>query len=407
MNPHFLFISIDGMTDPLGQSQVMPYLAGLSAKGFSITLISCEKKENFSAHGKTVADLLNGAGIAWKHCFYSSKIPLLSQRGNLQKLKKLATDHVKDSKEKFVAHCRSYLPALVGLHLKKKYGIPFIFDMRGFWADERVEGGIWKLKNPLHKSAFHYFKRKEKELIAAADQVVTLTKKAKDTVTSWNPGKTIEVIPCCADLAHFRIKSEAEKIAARKALGIEPWTFVLGYLGSLGTWYMLDEMLDLFAEVLKQKPGAKLFFVTRDDERAILSAAKMRNIPLRSLLVKPASRIEVPGLISTFNAGLFFIRPTFSKTGSSPTKMAELLACGVPVIMNAGVGDCDEIIQNTDCGILVPGFAKEELQKVLPSILALHTKNPEGLRDIAKEHFSLEKGILAYEKIYGKQAEGG
>jgi len=400
MNPSFLFISIDGMTDPLGQSQVIPYLAGLAKKGYAITIISCEKEENFATNQKTIARLLEEADINWKYCFYSRKIPLLSQRGNLQKLKKLAAEYVKNSKGTFITHCRSYLPALVGLHLKKKYGARLIFDMRGFWADERIEGGIWKLKNPLHKSAFYYFKRKEKELIAGADYIVTLTKKAKETVISRSTGKIIEVIPCCADLDHFKIKSPAEKASARKNLGIDPGTFVLGYLGSLGTWYMLDEMLDLFAEVLKQKPDSKLFFVTQDDKLAILAAAKKKNIPVRSLLIKPASRIEVPGFISTFDAGLFFIRPTFSKTGSSPTKMAELLACGIPVIMNTRIGDCDEIIQTTDCGVLISDFTKNELKKAVSSILTLNTKDPEALRRIAENHFSLEKGIASYEKIY-------
>ena len=35
-----LFLSYDGMTDPLGPSQVLPYLVGLAARGHRITLIS-------------------------------------------------------------------------------------------------------------------------------------------------------------------------------------------------------------------------------------------------------------------------------------------------------------------------------------------------------------------------------
>jgi len=42
-----LYISYDGMTDPLGQSQVIPYLIGLSQKGYVITIISCEKEDKF------------------------------------------------------------------------------------------------------------------------------------------------------------------------------------------------------------------------------------------------------------------------------------------------------------------------------------------------------------------------
>ena len=50
-----------------------------------------------------------------------------------------------------LVHCRSYISALVGLKLQKKFGLKFIFDIRGFWADERVDGGIWNLNNPIFK----------------------------------------------------------------------------------------------------------------------------------------------------------------------------------------------------------------------------------------------------------------
>ena len=40
-----LYITYDGMTDPLGQSQVLPYLVGLSEKGYKFTILSFEKKE--------------------------------------------------------------------------------------------------------------------------------------------------------------------------------------------------------------------------------------------------------------------------------------------------------------------------------------------------------------------------
>ena len=39
-----LYLSYDGMTDPLGQSQVIPYLSHIS-ENFKITIISFEKKK--------------------------------------------------------------------------------------------------------------------------------------------------------------------------------------------------------------------------------------------------------------------------------------------------------------------------------------------------------------------------
>ncbi|HXB41977.1 MAG TPA: glycosyltransferase [Bacteroidia bacterium] len=402
MPAQLIFISIDGMTDPLGQSQVIPYLTGLAEKGFNITVISCEKKANFTLNQKQISQHLENAGIKWRYCFYSQKIPVLSQRGNLQKLKALAVTEVKKTGKKTLVHCRSYLPALIGLYLKKKYDTKFIFDMRGFWADERVEGKIWKLKNPVHKTAYKYFKRKEKELIAKADYTVTLTENAKNIVNKWNSEKKIkiEVIPCCTDLSHFKIWNEEEKLSVRKKLHLGADAFVLGYLGSLGTWYMLDEMLDFFIEFQKVNPASVLLFITHDKPEQILKAALKKNIRKNCILIQSAVRKEVPEYVSTFNAGLFFIRPTFSKKGSSPTKMAEILACGIPVITNSGIGDSDEIISESACGIVLDNFTVKNYQTAINDFSKINRNDPEFLRTVAKKYFSLEKGVSSYEKIY-------
>ena len=64
-----------------------------------------------------------------------------------------------------IVHCRSYISALVGLAMKKQFGTKFIFDMRGFWADERIEGGIWKLSHPLYRLIYKFIKKQEKQRV--------------------------------------------------------------------------------------------------------------------------------------------------------------------------------------------------------------------------------------------------
>lgn len=97
------------------------------------------------------------------------------------------------------------------------------------------------------------------------------------------------------------------------------------YLGSIGTWYMLLEMLDCVAVQREREPGAVLLFVTRDDPAPIRAAAAAHGIPDAVLRIKPASRAEVPLLLAAADYGLFFIRPTFSKLGSSPVSLANCL----------------------------------------------------------------------------------
>lgn len=63
-----LYISYDGMTDPLGQSQVLPYLSGIAAAGYKVTLISAEKEEKFLAIRDEIQRICDQAGITSASC---------------------------------------------------------------------------------------------------------------------------------------------------------------------------------------------------------------------------------------------------------------------------------------------------------------------------------------------------
>jgi glycosyltransferase involved in cell wall biosynthesis len=397
-----LFISIDGMTDQLGQSQVLPYLIGLSKKGYSISIVSCEKELNFKKNKETVFAMMTEYNIAWHYCFYSIKVPFISQLKNFFILKRLAIKEVK-SKKFNILHCRSYITAFIGLQLKNKFKTKFIFDMRGFWADERIDGNIWDLRNPIHAILYKYFKRKEIELVENADYIVTLTNNAKNEIESWQLKShlKIEVIPCCADIDHFTISSDEEKLITRSKLNIPENFFVIGYLGSIGTWYMLDEMLDFFKELQKEKPNSIFFFITNDDELGIRNVAESKGISSKCVIVKSAKREEVPAFISCFDIGLFFIKPLYSKKGSSPTKLAEILACGIPLIANTGIGDVDELLLKSNCGILVDYFNKESYVEAINRIGKLNLSK-QFYRDVALTKFSLQSGIELYSTIYNK-----
>src|SRR6185312_823213 len=159
-----LYISYDGMTDPLGQSQVIPYLIGLCDKGFAFTILSFEKKTKYEERKLQIQNLLDSAGIKWSPLIYTKWPPVISTLYDYGRLKRKASQLHQSIKYDLV-HCRSYIPALGGVAFKRKCNLPFIFDMRGFWADERVDGNLWNLNNPLFKTIYRFFKKKEIEFI--------------------------------------------------------------------------------------------------------------------------------------------------------------------------------------------------------------------------------------------------
>lgn len=389
------------MTDPLGQSQVLPYLKGLTKHGYEFHLISFEKFERFNEHKKHIYEICDEAGIHWHPQDYNTQGGLLKTIKQVRKMKKVVSYLY--SKHKFEAvHCRSYISALVGLSLKRKYNLKFIFDMRGFWADERVDGKIWDLKSPIYNKIYHYFKKKELDFINESDYTVSLTEKGKSEIFSWNKinkSTKIKVIPCCVDLVLFDKNKVAPKTLdkVRTDLDIKENQFVLGYVGSIGTWYLLPEMLDYFKELKNTHPNALFLFITADDSTNIIQEAALKGINKESIKTVSVLHKEVPAYIALFDASIFFIKAAYSKKASSPTKQGEIMAMGIPLICNSGIGDTDEIVYKYNSGKVITELNSNTYKD--------HIIQPEKFDAIkisegAASYFSLEEGVNRYLSIY-------
>ena len=397
-----LFLSYDGMTDPLGQSQVLPYLIGLRKKGYNIRLISFEKPERFSAYQTHIQNLCSENQLEWHPLKYTKNPPLLSTIWDVQQLKRLVRKLHAETPIDLV-HCRSYITALVGLRLKQKLNIPFLFDMRGFWADERVDGGIWKLSNPIFRLVYSYFKKKEIQFFKHANYSISLTNRAKEEILSWryfaNHLPKIQVIPCCVDMKKFDPNSisEMKKTELRTKLNISSDVSVVGYVGSIGTWYKLPEMLDFFKVYSASNPTAIFLFVTAENPKNIVEMAMQKGIDSAHLRIVSALYSEVAAYISLFSFSVFFIQSTFSKMASSPTKQGELMAMGIPVVCNTGVGDTDWVVEKFNAGWALPTLNPEAYSKLDWSTFQFdRSKISEG----ANEFYALEKGVNWYSEVY-------
>jgi glycosyltransferase involved in cell wall biosynthesis len=399
-----LYISYDGLTDPLGQSQVLPYLTSLQALNYEIHILSTEKNDNFLKNREIIRELCENSNIKWHWINYTKRPPILSTIKDIRSLTKKAVCLHKEFNFSLL-HCRSYISALVGLKMKKKLQLKFLFDMRGFWADERVDGNIWNLKLLPFKKVYNYFKNKEKKFLLNADHVVSLTHNGKFEMRSWDylQGKedNITVIPCCADLSHFDYNCNKKDELIKLNLKIPIENKVICYLGSIGTWYMMDEMMDYFKVHLKRFSKTTFLWITKDNPLPLINAAKKRGIE-KSICIQPSERKDLPNLLSICEASIFFIKPMFSKKASSPTKMAELLGMGIPLICNSNVGDTDQIVKKENVGIVVNEFNKNAYDNAVNQFSDLLAIPKQHLRDTAKKHFSLSRGVKSYHEIYQK-----
>jgi glycosyltransferase involved in cell wall biosynthesis len=401
---NILYISYDGMTDQLGQSQVLPYLRELTKEGYHFHLLSVEKKEKLKKTGPHIRRLMEETGIQWTTIPFSTRPPLFSKLYDQWKLDRTAIQICRKEKIDMV-HCRSYVPAAAGLKVSQQFNIPFLFDMRGFWVDERVDSGLWKLNNPFYKLLYNRYKKKEKKYFDKASHVISLTHTGKDELVKnyqVPPGK-ISVIPCCADMEHFdytRVTEEQDR-SVRQTLGISKEHKVLSYLGSLGGWYLTEEMLDFFAVMKKKEPGSIFLLITHDTPASVLEKAKTKGIDAASLRIQPATRNEVPLFLSVSDWNIFFIKDAYSKKASSPTKQGEVMAMGIPIICN-DIGDTGKIIQDTGAGVLVNSFDTAGYLQAYEQLQGLKQVSRQNIREGAKKYYDLEQGVILYKEVYSQ-----
>jgi glycosyltransferase involved in cell wall biosynthesis len=401
-----LFISYNGMLDPLGQSQVIPYLRELSKRGVHFTLLSFERETAFAGAGiarrEELRQSLAADGIDWHWLRYHQRPSLPATAYDVLRGIALARRLVR-AKGIELVHARSHIPATIALRLKRQFGIKLIFDVRGLLADEYVDAGHWQKGSVPYRLT----KAVESRAFAAADGIVTLTRIIWPIIEQWKGllGRQDiihEVVPCCADLDLFQF-SPNDRERRRRELGLAG-RLVIVYSGSIDGWYLTEKMADFFSTVLKLRPEAHFLWLIPNRHERIRMLMKERGITTSDYTVLAATPAEVPSYLSASDAGLAFIRACMSKLASSPTKYAEYLACGLPLIINAGVGDSDELITVENAGVLVKllnddgyGNAWRAIEPFVREAAPTRT----AMRKIAERLFDVRKvGVERYADLY-------
>ena len=371
----------------------------LAERGYRIHIISAEKPgrdQLMSRYQRLFAE----RDIAWSHVRYHNRPPLVSQFLDVARMKRLALRVARSERPRLV-HCRSYLPIGIGLAVKRRTGAKLLIDFRHFWVEAGLEDSPFKF-------VYRAFKRLEPRYFAAADHVVTLTRRAARILDGWYPSKEGQdhytVIPCCADFAHFDTRRiDPDRVATLRAkLGFGPEDTILLYLGSIGPDYLVEEMMTLFRELLVMRPGAKFLFVSNNGQERVAAVREALGISADAVRFVTVPRDDVPAYLKLSDLSVFFYRADLSRAGCSPTKLAELMAANVPVIGNTNVGDLDQILSlDRNCSVVVPDFEPATLRAALQAVLDVPERERLRIRD-ASHGYSLEEGAQRYADVYNR-----
>lgn len=399
-----LFLSYNGLLEPILPSQAVPYLKGLAKKGHEFILLTYEKKKDLDTVGdaglRRVREDLAVSKIDWRYLRYHKTPPLLSTLFDLFVGAFSVFSIIKKEQVKIV-HVRGITPGIIMLMLSKALKVKMLFDMRGLLAEEYVGGGMWEDGG----IAFRLVKKAEKRMLMTADAITVLTRKHLDLNRSLaylaKRDIPMEVVPCCVDTSKFDL-NKAERDRLREDLGIKD-KFVLMYPGKIGTFYLTDEMIEFFKYMTTVIPETIFFIITNDDPGRFLDRAGLLNAEPDKIAIKQkVSYEEMPRYMRIADAGIFFINP-YKKFGSSPIKMGEFLASGVPVIINPGIGDTEELVRENGVGAVVSKFDEKDYRGAIGELMALR-KDGDALRrrcrETAVRNLSADEAISKYAGIY-------
>ena len=390
--PRVLYISYDGLLEPLGQSQVLQYLTAL-ARHHQITLITYEKPVDWSdgPRRSRLLDEVREAGIRWKPLRYHRSPSVPATAYDLCTGAVVAAWLTLRHKIQIV-HARSYVPSVLAVLLKKFFGTRYIFDMRGFWPDEKVDAGTWQRNSAVYR----WTKRFEAYALRKADVIVSLTSAGADVIRGLDclrgDAPHIEVIPTCVNLQLFSASARA----------LEDDQFVLGYVGNVAGWYHFGPVLDVFQRIATEHPHACLRILNRGQRSLIMQYLAEHDVRASNVEISAADFRDVPSAMRSMHATCFFIKPVFSKLASAPTKLAEFLACGVPCMVNDGVGDMGRIVREEGVGVVVTSLDVDSTSAGAWELMQMARDPVVRTRcvETAKRLFSLESGVAAYERIY-------
>lgn len=400
-NYHCLFVSYNGALEPILPSQGIPYLRELAKQGIIFDLLTFEKKIFPKNIEKQKKDLmykqLKDYGIKWHWLRYHKKPKIISTIFDIF-LCAIAIIYLVLSKKIRIIHIRGITLSPLICMLSKVLRIKFIFDMRGLLAEEYVGAGIWR-ENQL---IFKIVKWVEKRILQSADAIVVLTHKhylLNKNLHCLKRNVYMEVIPCCVDMRRFNPRSHNSHLLEHYGLNGK---FIFMYPGKIGTFYLIDEMLNFFLFASNTIKETIFVILTQDNYQIILKIASAKGVSLEKIKIFTPTFEEIPQLLSLADVGIFFINP-YKKFGSSPIKLGEFLASRVPVIINSGIGDTAEIVRENRVGVVIDKFTSMDYKKAVEDLFQLLSEGDSlksRCRQTAEKYLSLELGVERYCKIY-------
>jgi glycosyltransferase involved in cell wall biosynthesis len=394
-----LYICYLSLEDPLVHSQVVAYLEGLGRRQHVLHLLTFDGDISAQRRHELEQDLAR-RGIRW-HSLRYHKRPSLPATVYDALAGALAALRIMRRHGLEAIHARNHVPAATALIVRRLTRCRIIFDLRGLMAEEYVDAGHWR-RDGL---AYRITNWIQQTALRRADGIVMLTEAVRNYLFADRaPAAPVAVIPCCADV-HIGDSRDAHARAIRAELGVGDRPVMI-YVGKFTGWYMDREMVEFYRSARRLQPHLLFLVLTQADPSAIETELGRQGIPASDYVITRAEPAAVRNYLAAADYGISFVRPSLSKISSSPTKIAEYLAAGVPVVSTA-IGDLVELFAEGELGVLIDDFAPAAYEAAATAVeaLARDAAARDRRRAVARRRLSLQEvGIPRYDWLYREVA---
>ncbi|MGI9119724.1 MAG: hypothetical protein ACR2G7_06335 [Acidimicrobiales bacterium] len=339
----------------------------MTLHSFEKVAVSSEQIERFAT-----------AGIDWRpHRFQS----LGSAGGALRVAHAAVLLHGAD-----LVHARSDLAAASTLLARCPH---WVWDVRSFWIDQRVAMGLVQAGSTEER----VMRLIEGRAAARSGAIVTLTAAAIPVLQQRHGGAVAEkvrVVPTCVDLSRFTVSPMPDRKPLRVLMS-----------GSFNPLYDLEMSVRL-VRCLRERRKVDLTVLSPNpsirDTLFGSVGATFESVPFSAM----------PEQVAGHHVGFGICKPEagVELLAAAPTKLAEFLACGRPVVVNAGLGDMQGLVEANDCGVVVMGSSDIELVRVAGEIERLvdDPEVSERCRLVAKRHFDVDVAVEKLLELYRRAA---
>lgn len=372
------------------------YLAkGLVENGFEVELVTAH---NEAIYTKAKID---GIKVHYLPVNYSNEMGFIKRIWSYMKFVRLAKRYSKSIENIDKAYITStpLTVGLIGLWLKKKRHIPYIFEVRDLWPTAPIELGAIKGK-PLK----NYLYRLEKRIYQESEKIVALSPGMRDWIKKVAPEKEVFMIPNMADCQFFKKELKDPKLVefyhARKP-------FVITYLGSIGITNHLEYFLDIAAESKRRELNI--------DFKVVGQGSQLSNIKLLAYL-KKLSNVEFIGhqnkegvrrILNVTDATYVSFANIPVLSTNSPNKMFDSLASGKLTIVNSN-GWTKDLVEQYKCGFYAnPEDPKDFIEKLTPFLTEkdLLETYKNNARQIAENLYSRKLQVEKLTKVLNNESQ--